>query len=223
MRVKQEVETGAVFEMAKLYDKVAADKASHDEKILCRLLIALLKKETAEQSILFARDAIEMHGGNGYIEDFVTPRLLRDAQVLTVWEGTSNILGLEVLRLFQKYEAHQLFFKNIEARIEKVEGMLGLTHTVRENIRNVKKWIGHVLKLPYDLQTFHCKTMAKMLCDLYEGVYALTRAYENTRKQKTAEVFIFQYLESEEELEKPLTLQYAEEVLQVSLKVKGKS
>lgn len=59
--------------------------------------------ETAEQAIHFAHEAIELHGRNDYIDDFVTPRLLRDAQVLTVWEGTANILGLEVLRLIRKY------------------------------------------------------------------------------------------------------------------------
>lgn len=51
-----------------------------------------------EITVRFAHEAIELHGGNGYIEDFVTPRLLRDAQVLTVWEGTANILALEVIQ-----------------------------------------------------------------------------------------------------------------------------
>lgn len=50
-----------------------------------------------------------MHGGNGYIEDFITPRLLRDAQVLTVWEGTANILGQELIRLVNKFSADELF------------------------------------------------------------------------------------------------------------------
>ena len=84
-------------------------QATADEVILNRLFIAILKKETAEQAIHFAHEAIELHGGNGYIEDFVTPRLLRDAQVLTVWEGTANILGLELVRLIRKFEAHRLF------------------------------------------------------------------------------------------------------------------
>ncbi|CAM5609318.1 Isovaleryl-CoA dehydrogenase OS=Lysinibacillus sphaericus CBAM5 OX=1400869 GN=P799_00590 PE=3 SV=1 [Lysinibacillus sphaericus] len=58
-----------------------------------------MKKETAEQAVHYASEAIELHGGNGYIEDFVTPRLLRDAQVLTVWEGTANILGIRAYSL----------------------------------------------------------------------------------------------------------------------------
>ncbi|MBW9235039.1 hypothetical protein JQK62_22995, partial [Leptospira santarosai] len=86
-----------VFDLIKLYDRVVTKEANEEEVILNRLFIAILKKETAEQAIHFAHEAIEMHGGNGYIEDFVTPRLLRDAQVLTVWEGTANILGLEIV------------------------------------------------------------------------------------------------------------------------------
>ncbi|PBB06615.1 acyl-CoA dehydrogenase family protein [Salimicrobium humidisoli] len=130
--MKLEKETAAVFEMVQLYEKVTNGTASFEEEALNRLLIAIMKKETAEKSIEFAHEAIEMHGGNGYIEDFVTPRLLRDAQVLTVWEGTANILALELLRLINKYEAHKLFIKmlrekstdEMEKRIDGMEDRL---------------------------------------------------------------------------------------------------
>lgn len=88
---------------------------------MLRLLIALLKKESAEQAIHFSHESIEMHGGNGYIEDFVTPRLLRDAQVLTVWEGTANILGLEVVRLMRKYNIHQTFVQEMSERLANLD------------------------------------------------------------------------------------------------------
>ncbi|WP_256592889.1 acyl-CoA dehydrogenase family protein, partial [Pseudomonas sp. 2822-17] len=88
-----------VFELVNFYDSWSLENDSSNEKeAYLRLLIALLKAETTEQAIHFSKEAIEVFGGNGYVEDFVTPRLLRDAQVLTVWEGTANILGLEVLR-----------------------------------------------------------------------------------------------------------------------------
>ena len=104
---------------------MTAGNASDEEIVLNRLKIALLKKETAEQAIHFAHEAIEMHGGNGYIEDFVTPRLLRDAQVLTVWEGTANILGLELLRLVNKFSAHTLFMDEMTARLHAVPDIHG--------------------------------------------------------------------------------------------------
>ena len=117
MAARLHVEVATVFDFIQLYERVTEGAASERETILNRLFIALIKKETAEQSINFAHEAIEMHGGNGYIEDFVTPRLLRDAQVLTVWEGTANILGLELIRLVNKFEAHKLFIDEMNNRL----------------------------------------------------------------------------------------------------------
>ncbi|MFD1038843.1 hypothetical protein ACFQ3N_10640 [Virgibacillus byunsanensis] len=42
---------------------------------------------------------------------------MRDAQVLTVWEGTANLLGLEVLRLLEKFEVHPLFLNKMKDRL----------------------------------------------------------------------------------------------------------
>lgn len=98
MAAKLHVEVATTFDLIQLYDLVTNGKGTERDTILNRLNIAIMKKETAEQAVRFAHEAIELHGGNGYIEDFVTPRLLRDAQVLTVWEGTANILALEVIQ-----------------------------------------------------------------------------------------------------------------------------
>ncbi len=75
-----------------------------------RLVTALAKYRTAENANRTCRAAIELIGGNGYTYDFVTPRLLRDAQVLTVWEGPANIQALEVMRLLdQRYAGFETF------------------------------------------------------------------------------------------------------------------
>lgn len=105
---RQEIQLSAVFDSIVVYDEVT--RKGNGDPYLNRLLIALLKARTAEEAIAFSHEAIEIHGGNGYIEDFVTSRLLRDAQVLTVWEGTENILALEVLRLITNYEGEARFF-----------------------------------------------------------------------------------------------------------------
>lgn len=67
-----------------------------------RLLIPVAKARTADQSVRLARAGIECHGGNGYIEEYPMARLLRDAQVLTVWEGPENVLTLDFLRMLAK-------------------------------------------------------------------------------------------------------------------------
>jgi alkylation response protein AidB-like acyl-CoA dehydrogenase len=72
-----------------------------------RLLTPLLKLNTARLAVRAASEAIELLGGNGYIEESVTARFFRDAQVLPVWEGTTNILYLDALRWIVKERAHR--------------------------------------------------------------------------------------------------------------------
>ncbi|HSJ36828.1 MAG TPA: acyl-CoA dehydrogenase family protein [Planococcus sp. (in: firmicutes)] len=172
LRAKQEFETAAIFDLIVLYDRVVAREASAEEQVLNRLLIAILKKESAEQAIHFSHEAIEMHGGNGYIEDFVTPRLLRDAQVLTVWEGTANILGLELIRLVNKFQAHELFIRHIDGRLaqlkETADGGL-----VRGKLESLRDELQAFAGFDTDLQSFEAKGLMQNMAKLFENVIAL--------------------------------------------------
>jgi hypothetical protein len=62
-----------------------------------RILTPLLKLRACRDNIPVATGAMEVRGGNGYIEDWVNPRLIRDAHVGLLWEGTSNINALDVI------------------------------------------------------------------------------------------------------------------------------
>src|SRR5699024_6707804 len=164
-----------VFDMVKLMDKVMGPDsktgASDKDRILFRLYVATLKIETAKQAIAFSHEAIEMHGGNGYMEDFVTPRLLRDAQVLTVWEGPENILALEVLRLIKKHHVEQLFAEEMSGRLSAVQtGQHGGEVTswvelVEGKLGDLMDRIATVKTLSEDIQTYHSKKIAKQITD----------------------------------------------------------
>ena len=80
-------------------------EASAEERALLRLLTPLVKLETGRQAVAVASEALEAFGGAGYVEDTGLPRLLRDAQVLTIWEGTTNVLALDALRAIDREEA----------------------------------------------------------------------------------------------------------------------
>ncbi|MEW8969383.1 MAG: acyl-CoA dehydrogenase family protein [Mesobacillus sp.] len=190
MVVKLEVETRTVFKYLPLFEKVMRNEPGVSEKdiVLNRLYIALLKKETAEQAVHFAHEAIEMHGGNGYIEDFVTPRLLRDAQVLTVWEGTANILGLEVLRLMEKFGAGELFLEEMKERIGGMEGEYVVQ--VRGGIEQLEQLLLSLQTASHDHKTFHSKRVAELMVKILESVNALEYAVGDERAQKIMEVFI---------------------------------
>ncbi|MFS0689273.1 acyl-CoA dehydrogenase family protein [Sporosarcina sp. 179-K 8C2 HS] len=190
MAARLHVEVATVFDFIQLYERVTEGSASEREIILNRLFIALIKKETAEQAIHFAHEAIEMHGGNGYIEDFVTPRLLRDAQVLTVWEGTANILGLELIRLVYKFEAHKLFIDEMRSRLVVVkdsEMKEALLVEVNRLANNLSSFAGY----DHALQTFEAKGLMKRMAHLYESVVALEWAMKHGGKfEKLAEIYI---------------------------------
>jgi alkylation response protein AidB-like acyl-CoA dehydrogenase len=65
---------------------------------LLRLANSLAKALTAKQAVAGLSEVVECFGGPGYVEDTGVPVLLRDAQVLPVWEGTTTIQALDVLR-----------------------------------------------------------------------------------------------------------------------------
>lgn len=80
-------------------DEVDHDKASG---ALLRLLTPVAKLYTAKINMNNTSELIESFGGAGFIEDTGLPMWLRDAQVLTIWEGTTNVLSLDLLRAIQK-------------------------------------------------------------------------------------------------------------------------
>ena len=80
-----------------------------------RIGAPLIKLRAARLGITAASDAIEIHGGNGYIEQWPVARILRDAQVNTVWEGPDNILCLDVRRAIERGGAEQPFLDRLRA------------------------------------------------------------------------------------------------------------
>jgi putative acyl-CoA dehydrogenase len=95
---------------------------------LLRLLTPITKLMTAKENFAATSELIESFGGAGYIEDTGLPVFLRDAQVLTIWEGTTNVLSLDTLRaLFHEKTLNPWF----ETQDEKVE-QLDLKHFAGE-------------------------------------------------------------------------------------------
>jgi acyl-CoA dehydrogenase len=83
-----------------------------------RILTGLLKLRACRDNAVVATGAMEARGGNGYIEDWVNPRLIRDAQVGLLWEGTSNINALDVIsRAVGKTGAHRALQSLLRGRL----------------------------------------------------------------------------------------------------------
>ena len=86
------------FRLVELLGKVEAGEATDWERRLVRTLQPVAKLITGKQAVAHASEVLESFGGAGYIEDTGLPVLLRDAQVLSIWEGTTNVLSLDLLR-----------------------------------------------------------------------------------------------------------------------------
>src|SRR5579859_162361 len=88
--------------LAELLGRVEQKVATEQEATVFRLGTSLTKLYTAKRAVAAASEAIEAFGGQGYMEDTGLPRLLRDSQVLPIWEGTTNVLSLDALRVLAK-------------------------------------------------------------------------------------------------------------------------
>jgi alkylation response protein AidB-like acyl-CoA dehydrogenase len=89
------------FYIAELTGRSETREISDDDALLLRVLTPVMKLTTAKQSVMVASEVLETFGGAGYVEDTGLPVLLRDSQVLPIWEGTTNVLALDTLRALQ--------------------------------------------------------------------------------------------------------------------------
>jgi acyl-CoA dehydrogenase len=97
-----EAETAGAFHLAflvaELTGRAETKEIDEEQSLLLRLLTPLMKLTTGKQVVTVVSEALEAFGGAGYVEDTGLPMLLRDAQVLPIWEGTTNVLALDALR-----------------------------------------------------------------------------------------------------------------------------
>ncbi|MGE3065158.1 MAG: acyl-CoA dehydrogenase family protein [Hyphomicrobiaceae bacterium] len=104
-----------------------ADAGEAEAQGLRRILTPLLKLRACRDARKAAGDAMEMRGGSGYIEEWIEPRLLREAHLGSIWEGTTNIIALDVVRAASRNGAHRLLADHLDARI----GTCDLAQTLR--------------------------------------------------------------------------------------------
>lgn len=86
------------FRVVELLGRIESGEGDDDDRRLLRLLTPVAKLTTAKQCVAGLSEILECFGGAGYVEDTGIPRLLRDAQVLPIWEGTTNVLSLDLIR-----------------------------------------------------------------------------------------------------------------------------
>src|SRR5690606_17495207 len=85
------------FELVELMGHQEAGEIADEQRALLRLITPIAKLLTARQAVAVVSECMEAFGGAGYVEDTGLPLLLRDTQVLPIWEGTTNVLALDAV------------------------------------------------------------------------------------------------------------------------------
>jgi alkylation response protein AidB-like acyl-CoA dehydrogenase len=101
-----------------------AEAGSQDAALLLRILTPTLKFRATRDARKVCGDAMEMRGGIGYIEEFATARLLRDAHLGSIWEGTGNIVAIDALkRAVGRHGADSALAADLHARLDDSAGV----------------------------------------------------------------------------------------------------
>ena len=133
LALESEAATALTFRVARAIDAGAFDEG---EAALARVITALGKYWVCKRATPFVNEAQECLGGIGYVEDSPLPRLLRQAPLNSIWEGSGNIQCLDVLRALQREPAcRAAYFRELlaargghvllDAEILRLETLLG--------------------------------------------------------------------------------------------------
>ncbi|MFN2543289.1 MAG: isovaleryl-CoA dehydrogenase [Actinomycetota bacterium] len=112
LAIESEAATATALRLARAYDEAAA--GDRDARLFVRLATAVSKYWICKRGPMHAAEALECLGGNGFVEDSGMPRLYRESPLNSIWEGSGNVICLDVLRAMARSpESVELFFAEV--------------------------------------------------------------------------------------------------------------
>lgn len=191
--VEHEASLLTVFESIRLLDRVEAGKAEARDAQVLRVLTPINKYATARLAVDMASWGCEVFGGVGYIEEWPTPRFFRDAQVLPIWEGTTNILVLDVLRSFAKEQTGPAFLAELGARLSAVStpALAPWREAISRQVADLEQHLMALTGLPEAEITLHAKTWCDRAFRLFQAVLLLERASAELEQDQGRATLVF--------------------------------
>ncbi len=111
LAIESEAATAAMMRLARAYDEGARDER---QRLFARLATAVVKYWVCKRTPMHVGEALECLGGNGYVEESMMPRLYREAPLPSIWEGSGNVMALDVLRAMGRSpESVEVFFDEV--------------------------------------------------------------------------------------------------------------
>ena len=161
---------------ALVFDGVGLPNHRQPRPIRQRIAVPVTKLKVCRLGITMASDAIEIHGGNGYIETWPVARLLRDAQVNTIWEGADNILCLDVRRGIERIGAHQPLLERLHDAVSVSDDSEATTRLVRRRIEDLEAAITAWTKLAPEVAEARLFPLSVFMGDVYGGALLTEQA-----------------------------------------------
>lgn len=185
---------------ALVFDGTGLANHRQPRRVRQRIAVPVTKLKVCRLGITAASDAIEIHGGNGYIEDWPVARLLRDAQVNTIWEGPDNILCLDVARGIRRAHAHEQLLSRLHDAVS-VSDDDATTALVSRRVDDLDAAITAWTKLDGAVAEARLFPLAQFMADVYAGALLTEQAaWERAerggeRKALVARLYARRYLD----------------------------
>ncbi len=109
LALESEAATLSALRVARATDAMATDT---NERLLARVATPVVKFWNCQRAACFTYEALQVHGGNGFIMEHPMARLYREAPLNSIWEGTSNMMCMDVLRALRREEGSLEAFMN---------------------------------------------------------------------------------------------------------------
>ena len=146
--VEAEASTALALRIARAFEA----EASEDERALARLATPAAKYWVCKRAPAVVADAMEVLGGNGYVEESILPRLYREAPLNSIWEGSGNVMCLDVLRAARRGSAAVVALlselelaRGADARLDRYSAALAATLRAPEiNERDARRVAGAI-------------------------------------------------------------------------------
>ena len=187
MVVDSDAATALFLETAFRLDQ--ADRShSTDDKILSRLLIALLKRYATAHGVKAAQTALEMRGGNGYIEDWPNARLLRDSLVQIIWEGGINMVAFEVLRTLERENAWPIYAATLQNELARIHtpSLNTPVNSLKTCLELVGREVERLMVQPRASQEILAPQLAEAMAALYAAVLLIANAHDSMNAKDPA-------------------------------------
>ena len=130
LSLESEAATAFAFRLARGFDESVGDETA---KFFTRIATAIGKFWICKRAVFAVGEALEVLGGNGYVEESVLPRLYRDIPLNSIWEGSGNVQCLDVLRSINKEP------NSLETLLDEIESANGINKNFDGFARNIEK------------------------------------------------------------------------------------